>query len=93
LKKIELINEITDFCLKYRLFNGVIRIDEIKNNIESRLNDSRFIESLINVIILKTRNRQNININKIKNMLLELEKIRLDLEYNGKNKEVKNVCN
>ena len=87
MERIELINEIIEFCLKYRLFNRAIRTDEIKRNIGSRLDDCIFVENLINTIVLKTRKRKNTDVHKIKNLLLELEKIRLDLEYNGRDKE------
>ncbi|MCL1858155.1 MAG: hypothetical protein FWF92_02850 [Oscillospiraceae bacterium] len=79
--KQELIDEITDFCLEYNLFNKFVKIDETKNKIDYQLNDIEFVESLINTILLKTRNLKNQNINRIKILLLELEHVRLDLEY------------
>jgi len=77
----ELINAIIDFCIEYRVFIKLNSTDEIKIKIENGLNDMEFIENLINTIILKARNSKNIDIDKIKNLLLELEKIRLELEY------------
>ena len=77
----ELINIIIDFFIEYKLLKKSAKMDEIKNNIDEQLNDARFIESLINTIIIKTRKRKNINVESIKNLLLELDKIRLDLEY------------
>jgi len=76
-----LVNEIAAFCFSYGVFDKSIRAREIKKNIKSQLDDVEFIESLINTLIVKTRNRKNIDIEKLKELLLELEKIRLDLEY------------
>jgi len=45
------------------------------------LKDVSFIESLINTIIVKTKKSKDIDVEKLKELLLELEKIRLDLEY------------
>ena len=84
MKREELISEITDFCFKYRLFNKSVYMSEIKDKIEKGLNESDFIESLINTIIYKTRNQKNIDTEKLKKLLLELEKIRLELEYANK---------
>jgi len=77
----DLINEIISFCYIYKLFGRSAKEDEIRNSIGHRLNESAFIESLINVIVLKTKGRRNIDINKTKEILIELEKVRLNLEY------------
>ena len=81
MKRKELINAITDFCLEYKLFDRSVKVDVLINKISEQLKDIEFVESLINTIIIKTRKRRNIDTNKIKNLLLELEKIRLELEY------------
>lgn len=76
----ELIKEITAFYIEY----GIIKpfeTEEVKRNTEAQLNNCAFIESLINMIIVKTKYRKNIDTEKIKTLLLELEKIRLELEY------------
>jgi len=73
-----LINEIANFCLDY----GVI-IDriEIKSKIEDGLGKAELIESLINTIFIKAKNGKIKDIEKVKELLVELEKIRLDLEF------------
>ena len=76
-----LIDEIVRFGSLYGLFDKKIRIYEIRNTIETQLANVDFVESLINTIIRKTRNRKNIDTEKLKELLLELEKIRLDFEY------------
>jgi len=83
----ELVNEIASFCYEYRLWNRAIKIDELKNIIEFQLKDFEFVESLINTIIVKT-NHKNIDVEKVKKILLELDKIRLELEYGNKEKNI-----
>jgi len=78
----ELINEIINFYIKY----GIIEktgIEEAKLITDKELSNAVFVETLINAIILKTRHCKNTDIEKIKALLLELERIRLELEYNG----------
>jgi len=77
-----LINEIASFCIDY----GVI-IDrrEIRNKIEAGLGRAELIESLINTIFIKAKNGRIKDIEKVKELLVELEKIRLDLEFKGCN--------
>jgi len=79
----DLINEITDFFVEYGLLSKSVNIDEIKSKIDEQLNDIPFIESLINTIILKTRNGKAKNYIRIIKLLAELEKVRLELEYMG----------
>ena len=81
MERTELINIIIDFFIEYKLLKKIVRIDEIKKTIDEQLNDARFIESLINTIIIKTMKRKNVDIEKIKILLLELEEIRIDLEF------------
>ena len=77
----DLINEIISFCYIYKLFGRSVKENEIRNSIAHRLEESAFIESLINAIILRTRERKNIDVEKVKEILVELEKLRLELEY------------
>ena len=77
----ELINEIINFCFEHGLFKGTVKVSELKIKIRKGLNDSEFIENLINTIIIKTRYRKSIDTEKIKALLLGLEEIRLELEY------------
>jgi len=77
----KLIDEIIRFCFDYRIINKPIDIDEVKENIEQQLKESDFVETLINAIILNTTHHKRTNIKKIKELLLALEDIRLELEY------------
>ena len=81
-----LIDIIIDFCFEYELFNQVDNIDEVKNVIEQQLEDSAFIENLINIIILKTKNHKYVDTEKTIKLLTELEKLRLEIEYENINK-------
>lgn len=81
MKRKILINEIVKFNLKYRLFNDGVKADELKSIIEIWLEEIEHVESLINLIIVKTSQVKNIDKEKLKIIRLELEKIRIGLEY------------
>jgi len=81
MKRKVLSNEIVNFCLEYGVFNITTNISDIKTRIEHQLEDYDFVESLINMIITKTKEQENIDIERLKRLLLELEKVRLELEY------------
>ena len=74
-----LAEEIIDFSSKYRLFNNAetMNIDSVAE----QLNESWFVEHLIHTIIVKARYKENVDNQKLKELLLEFEKVRLDLEY------------
>ena len=80
MKRKRLIKEIIKFSLEYGLFNNGVKTSELESMIEIWLKDTRHVESLINTII-KTSYHQNVDKQNLKTLLLELEKIRLDLEY------------
>jgi len=84
-----LINEIVRFCLDY----GVL-IDrrELKSNIEAGLERAELIESLYNSIFIKAKNGKIRNIEKVKELLVELEKVRLDLEFKDYDLGPKEKC-
>ena len=72
-----LISAIVRFCFDY---DEVID-DEIREKVQSKLTSANFIENVISTIHIKTRNSSNIDTKQIKAMILELEKMRLDIEY------------
>ena len=82
-----LIDEIASFGFNYGLFNDQIEIEEIKKRIGYMLEDSEFLENLINTIILKARYYKNIDMDKLKKLLIDLEKTRLELEYKSPERE------
>ena len=81
MQKNVLINEIANFCFFYGLYNRPINISEIRNRIEYQLKEPAFIENLINMINVNIRKRKNVDTGKLINILTELERLRLELEY------------
>ena len=77
----KLANEVTDFCFEHRVFNTVCGIEEIKKRIEEQFEDVIFVEGLINMIIVRTRDKEDIDTGSLIDVLVELEKLRLELEY------------
>jgi len=65
----------------YKVLGVLIDADAVKNKIAQGLEKAELIESLINTIFLKVKSSKNINIKRVKELLIELEKVRLDLEF------------
>ena len=82
MQKKEFASEIIDFCYKYQLLSKSEKIDGVKARTEENLGHAWFVESLINMLTVNTKYRKNIDVEKLKELLLEPEKIRLELEYN-----------
>ena len=80
-KLARLADELTDFCLEYKIFNITCGAKEIKQRIEEQFCDVIFVEGLINLIIVKVRNQKDIDTGKLVELLSELERLRLELEY------------
>ena len=78
--KLELAEEIIDFCVKYRLLGNPKRIVKSKDRVIQELENVCFVEGLIRMLIRKTQ-YIDVDNNRLKNLLIELEKVRLDLEY------------
>ena len=77
----KLANDVTDFAIKYGIFNIKCGTREIKSRIEEQFCDVVFVEGLINMIIVKAKNHKNIDTGKLIELLTELERLRLQLEY------------
>ena len=80
-KLTRLANELTDFCLACGIFNISCSAKEIKQRIEEQFDDVVFVEGLINMIIVKAKEQQDIDTGKLVELLSELERLRLELEY------------
>ena len=76
-----LAHELTDFCLAYRILNIPCGAKEIEQGIEGQLDDVVFVETLISQIIVKAKRHRDIDTSKLIDLLAELERIRLELEY------------
>jgi len=72
-----LISVIVRLCFDYE----EVIDDEIRAKVESKLESPDFIENIIRTVHVKARSSKNINIKQVKLLLLELERIRLDIEY------------
>jgi len=80
-----LIEKIVGFCFQYQILDDTsITENELKTIVEKRLEEAHFLESLINAIILRTKKTNDIDIELVKELLLELEKIRLEVEYKAR---------
>ena len=77
----KLANEVTNFCFEYEVFNTVCGEAEIKQRIEEQFDDVIFVEGLINMIIVKTKNNEYVDVDHLIIILSELERLRLELEY------------
>jgi len=86
-----LANELTDFCLEYKIFNISCGAKEIKQRIEEQFDDVIFVEGLINLIIVKAKKLDDIDTGKLVELLSELERVRLELEYRAP-KRTKETC-
>jgi len=81
-----LANEIIKFCIEYEVFEKTKSEEELKKIVHHHLNDEAFIENIINTFISTARTRNDMDVEKLKMILIELEKIRLELEYKDYNK-------
>ena len=80
MNKKELVNEIIYFGLKYGVFSKIVNLDD-KSRIENQLEDCKFVEWLIGVIMIKTRGFMDKNYYPNKNLYLKLNDLRFDLEF------------
>lgn len=77
-----LVASIVDFYFKTgSLHESIIKKDEAKIIIDDCLTKAEHIETIINTIIIKLETYRNLDIDKVKEILIELERLRLGLEY------------
>ena len=65
MKRKKLANDVTDFCIEYRIFNTTCGTKEIKQRIEEQFDDVIFVEGLINMIIVRAKNKTDIDTGKL----------------------------
>jgi len=82
MQKSELIETVISFCLDYGV---LLDREEIKKKIEAGLEKEDFLENLIGTIRNKAKRDRALDIERVKALLIELEKIRLDLEFKDYN--------
>ena len=83
MKREKLVSELVNFCDTYKLIENFENLGMAKDRIEQQMDSSEFVEGLIHFLIVRTKNNKDIDTGKLITILIELEKIRLNLEYNG----------
>ena len=78
MRKEILINEIIKLCLDYGV---IINIDKTKIIIEKNLDEIAFIEKLYNVIRTKVKDGEFTDFYRVKELLIELAIISIELEF------------
>jgi len=73
--------ELTNFCLVHGILNISCEVEEFAERLNEQFDDMEFIETLINQIIVKTRNYNDLDTGKLIELLVALEYLRLELEY------------
>jgi len=82
----KLIKEIIRTCNYFRIINPDEDYYFLEKKIFDGLQDINFVENLLSVLYQKMklkRFQKTLNKDRLKNLLIELEKIRLDLEFKG----------
>ena len=74
-----LAGELACFCFVYGILGKSIEENIIRSKIESGLENIGFIKALICTLALQSSDRSYIDVEKLKELLLELERIRLEL--------------
>lgn len=80
----KLVKEIIKTCKYFKIIENETDYNFIEKKIIDGLDDIIFVENLLNVFYRKTKSRKfknAINKSRLKNILVELEKIRLNLEF------------
>lgn len=81
-----LVKEIIKTCKFFKIMDSEINDNLVEKKIIDGLNDIIFVENLLNVFYKKMKFKKfqkYISIDRIKRLLIELEKIRLNLEFKG----------
>lgn len=68
------------FCFKYGIITNTVQVEIIKRNVEEQLHNVAFVENLINTIFVKAKQFKNLGNKKVVRLIIELEKLRLELE-------------
>ena len=82
----KLIKEIIKTCQYFKIMEKDINHYYVEKKIIDGLEDIIFVENLLNIFYKKMkykRFKQTLNQDRLKRLLIELEKIRLNLEFKG----------
>lgn len=81
-----LVKEIIKMCQYFNVMDYAVNDCYVEKKIIDGLEDIIFVENLLNVFYKKMKckkNQKSLNQNRLKKLLIELEKIRLNLEFKG----------
>lgn len=81
-----LVKEIIKTCKFLKIVDKGVNDNLVEKRIIDGLDDIIFVENLLNVFYKKMKFKKSqkyLNIDRIKRLLIELEKIRLNLEFKG----------
>ncbi|MCI8291538.1 MAG: hypothetical protein HFJ25_04765 [Clostridia bacterium] len=84
----KLIKEIIKTCKYFKVIDYEINDPFVEKKIIDGLEDIIFVENLLNIFYSKMKSKRfqkTLNQNRLKKLLIELEKIRLNLEFKGVN--------
>ena len=70
-----LIREIADICFNFGVIIGEVQVQKY---LYSPLSEDEFLESLINTITIKTMMSKNVDVGRVRELLIELKKIRIE---------------
>ena len=86
MEQTKLIKEIIKTCQYFKIMEKDINNYYVEKKIIDGLEDIIFVENLLNILYKKMklkRFQQTLNQDRLKRLLIELEKIRLNLEFKG----------
>ena len=86
MEQYKLVKEIIKTCQYFKVMNRDINDAFVEKKIIDGLEDIIFVENLLNIFYkkMKLKRFQNtLNQERLKKLLIELEKIRLNLEFKG----------
>lgn len=82
----KLVKEIIKTCKYFKVINYETNYPFVEKKIIDGLEDIIFVENLLNIFYSKMklkRFQKTLNQNRLKKLLIELEKVRLNLEFKG----------
>lgn len=86
MEQYKLVKEIIKTCQYFKVMNYEVDNIFVEKKIIDGLEDIIFVENLLNIFYKKMklkRFQKTLNQNRLKKLLIELEKIRLNLEFKG----------
>lgn len=82
----KLVKEIIKTCKYFKIMDYEVDNNFVEKKIIDSLEDITFVENMLNVFYTKMKSKKynkHLNHNRLKKLLIELEKIRLNLEFKG----------